>query len=90
MPYHQQDNATGFEAAIDILIQLVGHATTKIDHERAREAPEPGLIAQWTHRRDTWAARRRDLDPHDVDATREVLARNGDELRRIQLGLGDS
>jgi hypothetical protein len=85
---HQQSEAAGFEAAVDILDQLIGYASRKIDEERAKPAANPDRVHRWTSQRDAWAATRRDLDPRDTDAVRAVLEHDGATLQSVVGGIG--
>jgi hypothetical protein len=83
-----QGEAAGFEAAVDILDQLIGYASKKIDEERAKHAPDSDRVHHWTSQRDAWAATRRELDPRDSDAVRAVLDRDGATLQALVGGIG--
>jgi hypothetical protein len=71
------DEAAGFEAALDILDQLIGYASDRLDESDA------GDVNQWRQRRDVWMSRRRGLNPGDTSAVREVLEADGAFLRTL-------
>lgn len=78
---HEQ--AVRFEAAQDVLRRLLGHAVGAIERERTAAVPDPTRIADWTTRRDDYAARLRRLDPRDHPAITVVLDHDSEELRAI-------
>ena len=81
-----QGQAAGFEAALDVLAQLIGYASTKADEAESQQ--NAAAAGQWTSRRDEWAARRRTLRPRDTDRVQDVLDRDGAMLRELLGGRG--
>jgi len=73
--------AAGFEAALDILAQLIGIAGTKADEAESQQ--NAAAARQWTSRRDEWAARRRTLRPRDTEQVQDILDRDGATLREL-------
>jgi len=76
-----QVQAVGFEAAIDVLAQLIGIAGTKADEAESQQ--NAAVARQWTSRRDEWAERRRILRPRDTEQVQEILDRDGATLREL-------
>ncbi len=81
--------AAAYEAALDVLAQLVGLAANRISEEEAKPSPDAVEIERWRRRRDAWAARRRGLDPRASPAVHEVLDQDAAFLRSlIEAGRG--
>ena len=81
--------AAAYEAALDILAQLIGLAANRISEEEAKGSPDTVEIERWRLRRDAWAARRRGLDPRASPAIHEVLEQDAAFLRSlIEAGQG--
>ncbi|MGA3539013.1 hypothetical protein ACK8GE_06915 [Micromonosporaceae bacterium DT194] len=76
-----QGQAVGFEAAIDVLAQLIGIASTKADEAESQQ--NAAAARQWTSRRDEWATRRRTLRPRDTEQVQDILDRDGATLREL-------
>ncbi|MER6121768.1 hypothetical protein ABT173_03520 [Streptomyces sp. NPDC001795] len=72
----QQDSAA-YEVARDVLLQLVGHAASRV------AAGEGG----WVEKRDRWTSQLNALAPGDTDAVQEVLDREAPVLKSITEGL---
>jgi hypothetical protein len=81
-----QDQAAAYTAALDVLAKLIGYAANRIGEEQTKQSPDAVRIEHWRSRRDEWASRRRDLNPRDTAAVREVLASDAGVLRRVLKG----
>lgn len=81
-PVSLQD-AAAYEAARDILSDLLGYAARRIDAGRNDPAADRDELATWQRRRDDWTARFRDLRPHDALAVRRVLDEDAAFLRDL-------
>ncbi|MGV9567786.1 hypothetical protein [Streptomyces sp. NPDC003480] len=75
-PLPQQDGAS-YEVARDVLLQLIGHAASRV-------AAGEG---EWAEKRDRWSSQLNALDPVDADAVQEVLDREAPVLKSITEGL---
>jgi hypothetical protein len=71
----QQDGAA-YEVARDVLLQLIGHAASRV-------AAGQGA---WAERRDRWTSLLNALDPRDADAVQEVLDHEAPVLKSIAEG----
>jgi len=82
-----QEEGIAFEVARDILGQLIGYASTRIDAEQTQPGASDGQGPTWRERQQEWASRRLALAPGDPDVER-VLAQEGALLRRLLAGEG--
>lgn len=76
----------GYEVALEVLADLIGHASGRIDEENAKPVPDWPEIARWRVRRDTWASRHRGLNPRDAASIRQVLEQDAAVLRSLVEG----
>jgi hypothetical protein len=77
-------SGVGFEVARETLAQLIGYASTRLNQERAKPAPNAAAIQSWQQRRDQWASRYQSLQPDDAEGIRSVLDVEAAQLRAWQ------
>ncbi|MFE7837935.1 hypothetical protein ACFU53_18385 [Streptomyces sp. NPDC057474] len=68
-----QENGAAYEVARDVLLQLIGHAASRV------VAGE----GEWVEKRDRWNSMLVGLDPRDSDAVQKVLDREAPVLKSI-------
>ncbi len=78
-----QESAS-YEAAVDILRELIGYAADEIHQEKERPTASQANITSWQRRQTEWTSRLRDLDPNDAAAVRNVLNHDGRALRSLR------
>jgi hypothetical protein len=76
-------DAAAFEAARDILNDLIGIATAEIHAAREVDPPDAERVAGWQRRSAGWAGRLQGLRAGDAPAIRAVLDEAGPELRAL-------
>ncbi|MFM9692000.1 hypothetical protein [Streptomyces europaeiscabiei] len=72
-PQLPQENGAAYEVARDVLLQLIGHATSRV------VAGE----GEWVAKRDRWTSMLNGLDPRDSDAVQKVLDREAPVLKSM-------
>jgi hypothetical protein len=78
-----EEEGVSYEAALDIVNEIVGAYSGMIGREEAAPSPDATRIAAWRQAKLSWARRRNDLSPADPQAVQAVRLEGADLLRTL-------
>lgn len=80
----QLTGQAAFEAALDVLLELITRGQELAAEERGRPRPDAERLGQWQRRIGRWVSMRDELDPRDAAAVAAVLEVEGSALRSLR------